>query len=63
MLAQGDDIVSILGTQRRKYLEENAVADELRLSSDDLRRIDEAAPKDAAAGPRYPAAMMGTIAP
>jgi aryl-alcohol dehydrogenase-like predicted oxidoreductase len=63
VLAQGDDIVPIPGTKRRKYLEENASADDLRLTSDDLRRIDAAAPKGAASGLRYPAAVMTTIAP
>ena len=57
-LAQGDDIVPIPGTKRRKYLEENLAAADLRLSRDDLAKIDEIAPKGAAAGMRYPEAMM-----
>jgi aryl-alcohol dehydrogenase-like predicted oxidoreductase len=53
VLAQGDDIVPIPGTKRREYIEENAAASEIELTEDDLRRIDEAAPKGAAAGERY----------
>ena len=60
--AQGPDIVPIPGTKRRKYLEENAGAQDVRLSAADLARIGEAAPAGAAAGPRYPPAMMGSIA-
>jgi aryl-alcohol dehydrogenase-like predicted oxidoreductase len=57
-LAQGDDIVPIPGTKRRKYLEENLAAADIELSADDLAKIDAIAPKGAAAGPRYPEAMM-----
>ena len=58
LLAQGKDIVPIPGTKRRKYLEENFGALGVKLSAEDLRRIDEVAPKGAASGPRYPEAMM-----
>jgi aryl-alcohol dehydrogenase-like predicted oxidoreductase len=58
VLAQGSDIVPIPGTKRRKYLQENLGALDVDLTSDDLARIDEAAPKDAFAGSRYPEAMM-----
>ena len=57
-MAQGEDIVPIPGTKRRKYLRENVDALDLMLSADDLERIDEVAPKDVAAGSRYPEAMM-----
>lgn len=63
VLAQGSDIVPIPGTKRRTYLEENASAVDVRLDADDLQRIDEVAPKGAAAGPRYPEAMMRAVAP
>jgi aryl-alcohol dehydrogenase-like predicted oxidoreductase len=53
LLAQGDDVVPIPGTKRRTYLEENAGAVGVELSGDDLRRIDEVAPKGAFAGDRY----------
>jgi aryl-alcohol dehydrogenase-like predicted oxidoreductase len=54
VLAQGEDIVPIPGTKRRTYLEENVAAVEVTLSSDELARIDEAAPAGGAAGDRYP---------
>jgi aryl-alcohol dehydrogenase-like predicted oxidoreductase len=54
VLAQGDDIVPIPGTKRVAYLEENAAASDIELSSDDLARIDAAAPAGATAGERYP---------
>ena len=53
VLAQGDDIVPIPGTKRVRYLEENAAAVGVELTSDDLRRLEEAFPKGVAAGDRY----------
>jgi aryl-alcohol dehydrogenase-like predicted oxidoreductase len=53
LLRQGDDIVPIPGTKRRKYLEENLAAADIELGDDDLRRLEEAAPRGAAAGQRY----------
>lgn len=61
VLAQGEDIVPIFGTKRRSYLEENIGALEVKLSSDNLKRIDEMMPKDAAFGLRYPETMMNLI--
>ena len=61
LLAQGDDVVPIPGTKRRKYLEENVGALNLKLTADDLRRIDEVAPKGVAAGARYPEVMMAMV--
>jgi len=58
LLAQGEDIVPIPGTKRRKYLEENAGASDVTLTGEDLRRIEEAIPKGAAAGERYTEKMM-----
>ncbi len=58
VLAQGNDIVPIPGTKRRKYLQENIGALDVTLTGDDLERIEELAPKDAFAGSRYPEAMM-----
>jgi aryl-alcohol dehydrogenase-like predicted oxidoreductase len=62
VMAQGEDVVPIPGTKRRKYLEENAGAAFVRLSPDELARIDEAAPRGAAAGARYPEQAMRSIA-
>ena len=53
VLAQGDDIVPIPGTKHRKYLEENVGALKVRLTDDDLDRIDRVLPVGAAAGERY----------
>ena len=61
VLAQGDGIVPIPGTKRRKYLEENLGALDVELNADDLIGINEVAPQGAAAGPRYPEAMMKSV--
>jgi len=61
VLAQGNDIVPIPGTKRRKYLEENVGALNVKLSQEDLRRIDEVFPPEAAAGARYPEHMMALV--
>jgi aryl-alcohol dehydrogenase-like predicted oxidoreductase len=61
VLAQGEDIVPIPGTKRRKYLEENVGALDVRLTPADLARIDEVLPRGAAAGLRYPEAMMAVV--
>jgi aryl-alcohol dehydrogenase-like predicted oxidoreductase len=61
VLAQGDDIVPIPGTKRRKYLEENAAAVDVKLTLDDLRRLSEVFPSGAASGLRYPEHMMNLI--
>ena len=61
VLAQGDGIVPIPGTKRRKYLEENLGALDVELNADDLIGINEVAPQGAADGPRYPEAMMKSV--
>ncbi len=61
VLAQGEDIVPIPGTKHRKYLEENVAALDVKLTEDDLRRIDEVIPHDAAVGSRYPEHMMQLV--
>jgi len=53
LLHQGPDIVPIPGTKRRSYLEQNVAAVAVRLTTDDLRRINETVPRGAAAGHRY----------
>jgi aryl-alcohol dehydrogenase-like predicted oxidoreductase len=58
VLAQGNDIVPIPGTKRRKYLEENVAAADLKLTESDLRRLNEVFPSGVAAGLRYPEHMM-----
>ena len=61
VLAQGEDIVPIPGTKRRKYLEENAGAVDVKLTVEDLLRINETFPYGAAAGQRYSEQMMKLI--
>src|SRR3954466_2740869 len=61
VLAQGDDIVPIPGTRHPQRLEENVGALKIVLSENDLRRIDTAAPKGAAAGERYAEGGMKTL--
>ena len=62
VLSRGDDIVPIPGTKRRRYLEENLAAEAIAFTADELARIDAIAPRGAAAGLRYPAAAMSSIA-
>jgi aryl-alcohol dehydrogenase-like predicted oxidoreductase len=61
VLAQGKDITPIPGTRRRKYLEENVKALEVKLTKEDLAHIDEAAPVGVAAGMRYPEMAMKAV--
>ncbi len=61
LLAQGEDIVPIPGTKRQKYLEQNAQAVDLKLNPEDLARIDQAIPRGATAGERYPEAAMRRV--
>ena len=61
VLAQGDDIVPIPGTKRRKYLEENVAAADLNLTPEDLGRLNEVFPSGAASGLRYPEHMMNLV--
>ncbi len=61
VLSRGDDVVPIPGTKRRRWLEENVAAASIYLSEDDLRRIEEIAPRGAAAGTRYHADGMKTV--
>lgn len=61
VLAQGEDIVPIPGTKRRRYLEENAGAAGVELTAGDLRRIESAMPRGSAAGERYSEEMMRAV--
>jgi aryl-alcohol dehydrogenase-like predicted oxidoreductase len=65
VLARGEDVVPIFGTKRRTYLGENLHALEIRVTTDDLARLDRIAPPGAAAGQRYPASfsLLPTQAP
>jgi aryl-alcohol dehydrogenase-like predicted oxidoreductase len=59
VLARGEDLVPIPGTKRRSYLEQNAAAVDVELSSEDLARIDAELPE--AAGARYDESGMATV--
>jgi aryl-alcohol dehydrogenase-like predicted oxidoreductase len=59
VLAQGDDIVPIPGTKRRKYLEENAAAADVELTEEDLARIDDELPE--VSGERYAPEGMAAV--
>jgi len=61
VLAQGDDIVPIPGTKRVKYLDENIGALDVRLSNDDLKRLDDILPPGAASGERYAPQAMAAL--
>jgi aryl-alcohol dehydrogenase-like predicted oxidoreductase len=61
LLAQGDDVIPIPGTKRRRYLEENIGALRVRLTTADLIRVHQAVPPGAAIGARYPEAGMQTV--
>ena len=61
LLHQGDDIVPIPGTKRRRYLEENAAAASLSLSPGDIVELDRALAPQSVAGPRYNERMMTFI--
>ncbi len=59
--AQGEDVVPLFGTKRRKYLDENLAALDVEITPADLEEIDEVAPKGVAAGERYAPGGMKTI--
>jgi aryl-alcohol dehydrogenase-like predicted oxidoreductase len=61
VLAQDQDIIPIPGTKRRKYLEENTAAIEVKLTPDELVRINDVLPRGSAAGARYPETMMRIV--
>jgi aryl-alcohol dehydrogenase-like predicted oxidoreductase len=61
VLAQGEDIVPIPGTKRRKYLEENVAATEISLAPELVQELESIFPPDAAAGDRYAPPMKALI--
>ena len=61
VLAQGPDIVPIPGTKRRKYLEQNVEAVDLDIGPSQLTELEAIFPRGAAAGTRYPEAMMAAV--
>jgi aryl-alcohol dehydrogenase-like predicted oxidoreductase len=61
LLATHEDVIPIPGTSSVERLEENTRAADMHLSADDLDRIEHASPKGAAAGERYPSALLGLV--
>ncbi len=61
VLAQGKDIVPIPGTKRTSYLEENVAALDLKLTDEDLKGLEEIAPRGVTAGSRYPEPGMQLV--
>ncbi|MBS1853309.1 MAG: aldo/keto reductase [Acidobacteria bacterium] len=61
VLAKGEDLVPIPGTKRRKYLEENAGAAEIRLTAEEVAELEAVNPQSAVAGERYAPAQMKAI--
>jgi aryl-alcohol dehydrogenase-like predicted oxidoreductase len=61
LLHKGDDIVPIPGTKRRKYLEENVAAADVRLASNEMAALDAALAPDKISGPRYTAERMKQV--
>jgi aryl-alcohol dehydrogenase-like predicted oxidoreductase len=61
VLARGPNLTAIPGTRRIERLEQNAKAADIRLSSDELERLEEIAPRGVAAGERYPAGGMAAV--
>jgi aryl-alcohol dehydrogenase-like predicted oxidoreductase len=61
VLAQGDDIITIPGTKRIKYLEENIAAEQVQLTAADLQSIEAIMPAGSAAGARYPEVFMSAL--
>lgn len=61
VLAQGEDIITIPGTKRIKYLEENIASENVKLSPEDLQAIDAIMPVGVASGTRYPERFMNIL--
>jgi aryl-alcohol dehydrogenase-like predicted oxidoreductase len=61
VLSKGEDVIPIPGTKRRKYLEENAAAVDIRLTAEEVAELEAAVPIEAIAGDRYAPAQMKAI--
>ena len=61
LLARGRDVVPIPGTKKRAYLEENARAADIALTTEEIARLEAAVPLGATAGPRYPERAMAAV--
>ena len=61
VLAQGEDIITIPGTKRVKYLEENIASENVKLTTEDLQSIEAIMPVGIASGTRYPEKFMSIL--
>ncbi|WP_334268860.1 aldo/keto reductase [Edaphobacter sp. HDX4] len=61
VLAKGEDLVPIPGTKRRKYLEENAAAAEIKLTAEEVQELEAAVPLNEVVGDRYAPASLQSI--
>jgi len=61
VLAQGEDIITIPGTKRIKYLEENSASENVQLTKEDLESIEAVMPAGIVSGTRYPEKFMNTL--
>ncbi len=61
VLSQGEDVIPIPGTKRRSYLDQNAAAIDVTLTGEELRRIEDVAPRGVASGLRYAEEMMTLV--
>jgi aryl-alcohol dehydrogenase-like predicted oxidoreductase len=61
VLAQGEDVIPIPGTKRRKYLEENVAALNIKLTGAEIQELEAAVPQDEIVGERYNAGGLNTI--
>lgn len=61
VLAKGEDIVPIPGTKRRKYLEENAAAEDIHLTPTEVAELEATVPRNEVVGERYAARNMRAI--
>jgi aryl-alcohol dehydrogenase-like predicted oxidoreductase len=61
VLAQGEDVITIPGTRRIKYLEENIAAENIRLTRDDLAGIEAIMPRGSVSGTRYPEKFLSSL--
>jgi aryl-alcohol dehydrogenase-like predicted oxidoreductase len=61
LLAQGEDVIPIPGTKRRKYLEQNCAALDVRLSPEEIEQLKSAFPLNVTAGTRYPEKQLAGL--
>lgn len=61
VLAQGEDIITIPGTKRIKYLEENIASENIKLTNEDLQNLNAAMPAGIVSGTRYPEKFMTAL--